>query len=255
VPRGAFSVGERSPRANTGPSLFIEDMSDQRRQHQRAPRAISATVSRNCARFGTFRVINLSAGGALFRGSRPAPVGEQIDVALSLPTGTFIDASAVVLREGRLHDRPTFAVMFANLPPESQAAIDAVVRAALEELQRADVLVVDYSEPSCRALGERLLRLGLGSYSVTTALEALHTLAASHRFRAGLIGLYLGADDGREVLVHLGGKHPRVRRVLMAPTMTPAELLSAAQEMPAGAPHAVLAGGWSDTDLRRALQL
>jgi CheY-like chemotaxis protein len=215
---------------------------------------MSAALSRNCARLGTFRVINLSAGGALFRGARPVAVGDAIDLALSLPGGQYVDTSAVVLREGRLHERPTFAVAFVDPSPAARDAIEAVVRAALEELRTAEVLVVDFSEQACRDCAERLQRLGLRSYGVTTALEALHTLDADHHFQAALVNVYLGADDGREVLVHLATKHPRVRRILMSTTLSRHALLSATESMTTGAPHALLPGTCADPQFRQALQ-
>jgi ActR/RegA family two-component response regulator len=228
-------------------------MFEERRRHERAPRATSATLSRNCVRFGSFRAIDLSAGGALFRGASPVGVGQRIDLALPLPTGAFVDTAAVVLRQGRLHDRDTFAVAFPELAPEARAALDAAVRTAREELQRARVLVVDYDERTAQPLAERLRCLEVAGYVVATALEALHTLDAPHRFEAALVSLTLGAEDGREVLAALGARHPRVRRVLRSTSMSHAELAAASAGLAAGAPHALLAGPASYGDLLRAL--
>jgi ActR/RegA family two-component response regulator len=228
-------------------------MLEERRRHARAARATSATLSRNCVRFGSFRAIDLSAGGALFRGASPVGVGQRLDLALPLSTGAFVDTAAIVLRQGRLHDRDTFAVGFPDLAPEARAAIDAAVRAAREELRRAQVLVVDYGERTGRRLAERLRSLDVACYLVATALEALHTLDAAHGFEAALVGLTLGAEDGREVLAALEARHPRVRRVLMSPSMSHAELAAASAGPTAGAPHALLAGSPSDGELLCAL--
>jgi CheY-like chemotaxis protein len=215
---------------------------------------MSAALSRNCARLGTFRVINLSADGALFRGARPIAARDVIDLGLSLTDGRHIDTSALVLREGELHRQTTFAVVFADPSPALRAALEAVVREALEDLRRAAVLVVDFSEQACRDCAERLQRLGLRSYGVTTALEALHTLDAAHHFQAALVNIHLGVDDGREVLVHLASQHPHIRRILMSPTLRREELLSLTESMTTGAPHALLPGACAGAELAAAMQ-
>lgn len=228
-------------------------MSEQRRHHQRAPLAMSATVSANGTRFGMFRVLNLSAGGALFRGARPVEVGEHVDLALTLPTGEYVNLAAVVLREGRLHSRPTFAVVFADIAATLQITIQRVVTAALEELRAAQVLVVDGREEVCHNLREKARRCGFTTFAVTTALEALHCVDAGARFRTALVNAYLGADEGSEVLRYLGERHPTIRRVLVSTTTTRFDLMSATGGMAVGAPHAILAGAWSEVDFKLAL--
>ena len=228
-------------------------MYEQRRQHERAPLALSATAFRESARLGTFRIVNLSAGGALFRGARPVPVGEQVDLSISLPTGEFVRTSGVVLREGRLHDRPIFAVVFAGISAADQRAVQDLVAAVLEQMRQAYVFFVDGSEGACRGLCDRARRCGFPSFAVTTALEALHVLDAGAKFRTVFVSLYLGADDGREVLRYLDARYPGVRRVLMSAALTRFDLMEASAAMTTGSPHALVAGQCSDSDFKLAL--
>jgi CheY-like chemotaxis protein len=226
---------------------------EQRRQHERAPLALSATAFRDRARLGSFRVVNLSAGGALFRGTRPVPVGEQVDLSISLPTGEFVRTRGVVLREGRLHERPIFAVAFAGISAADRRAVQELVAAVLEQMRQAYVLFIDGSEAACRALCEKARRCGFPSFAVTTALEALHLLDAGVKFRSVFVSLYLGGDDGREVLRHLEAKCPGVRRVLMSAALTRFDLMEASGAMTVGAPHGLLAGQCSDSDFKLAI--
>jgi hypothetical protein len=227
-------------------------MSQDRRTDPRAPVATSALVSRGDEEFGRFLVINLSAGGALLRGRRPVPTGQAVELEIGLPTGGFVKVGALILREGRIQGRPTFAVAFVTPPASTRESIGNAVRVTLERARRASTLLILHSEETCRALAVQLNRLGIQSFAVTTAVAAIHCLGET-TFRTAIVDLYLGADDGREILVYLAGKHPGVRRILTSGEVPRVDLWQHCQEMTVGAPHALLAWPWTDATVKQAL--
>ncbi len=233
--------------------MLGESVSDQRRQHERAPIAVSAAAVRDGSKLGQFRAVNISANGALFLGARPVEVGEEMTLTFSLPTGELIRTPALVIREGRQHDRTVFAVVFLGVAAGDQQAIQTVVAAALEEMRKAYVVFVDRSEQTCRNLRERAQRCGFASFAVTSVMDAIQVLEIAARVRTAIVNLYLGADDGRELLKHLASKQPGVRRILMSTTLSRFDLLDATATMTVGAPHAVLTGAFTTSDFKLAL--
>jgi hypothetical protein len=215
------------------------------------PLALTASITARDQRL-TARVVNLSAGGALLRGNRPADVGDQLEMALGLPSGAQAQTPAVMLREGRLHGRPTFAVAFVGIAAPATQALAALVDDALARLRRAQVLVVDSSEAACRRVSERLGKLRLQAVATGTALDALVTLEAGVRLKAAMVNQFLMADDPVEVLAQVGKLQPRARRILVSATR--GNPLGVVFDGGAGAsePQVILPSGWTESDLRQA---
>jgi hypothetical protein len=103
---------------------------EERRKYRRATVAMHATVLSDGTSLGTFNILNLSASGALLRGSVPLIVGQPISVLLELSARTLLRASAVVVRKtaGR---PPQFAISFDRFLNGNREVVHAAVMQVL----------------------------------------------------------------------------------------------------------------------------
>ncbi|HEY0708076.1 MAG TPA: PilZ domain-containing protein [Polyangia bacterium] len=113
---------------------------EDRRRDPRVPFATCATLWLGAAEIGVYRIVDLSAGGALIEGRCPAPVGYALTANFHL-AGFEIPVAAVVARnENPRVER--FAIRFEAMLPEAREWIRALVQEVREPAYDAADLVV-----------------------------------------------------------------------------------------------------------------
>jgi CheY-like chemotaxis protein len=227
----------------------------ERRRHPRAPIAASAVLLKGEQRLGSYRVINLSAGGLLLAGEAPPEGPETLRVSLRVGGDATLKAQVALLRQAHAHRAPSFALSFVDLDADAEDMIQNAVLEALEQATTASVLVVDDSPEICHALRLQLSRLGHRSYTVGTPLEAVDYLEQPNQVSVALVDLVLCGSNGLDVLAYLAEQHPGVRRVLMSGRAQPGQLELARHSLFKFSAHDVLAKPWTDGALTRAIAL
>jgi CheY-like chemotaxis protein len=214
---------------------------EERRRNPRRGVVATAAIFSADKLHGTYRVRDLSAGGARLGGAIELPVGSEVSLLLQVRGRAPFTLSARVLRrEGRGSAR-SFSVAFVALSAEDE---DAIHEALIEVLEResardsATVLVL-YGDGEGRDTLERELEgLGLAAVAVSTPLEALDYLErADTRIATVLVDLSLGASQGLDLLEFVEEHHPRVRRIIIADEPDPSRPDRALRS---GRAHAVL---------------
>jgi two-component system cell cycle sensor histidine kinase/response regulator CckA len=147
------------------------------------------------------------------------------------------------------------ALTFQGLSPEAEDLIQDLV---LEHLQQASalrapsVLVVDGSPEARQTLAQAIQALGQHVVTAASPLEALQILADDDQsLRVALVELFLGQNDGLDLLCYLEQVRPRMRRVLMSGQVRPCQLRLALRHHRI---HAVLSKPWTQAALVEALQ-
>jgi CheY-like chemotaxis protein len=114
------------------------------------------------------------------------------------------------------------------------------------------ILLVDDCENTCRALGRDLRALGRCSLAVSDPTSAVMLLLDPDvRVEAAVVDLFLGADDGLDLLGFLEKRHPDIRRVLISGQVRSAQLDLA---LASGRADAVLSKPWSRKALAAVLR-
>jgi Tfp pilus assembly protein PilZ len=74
------------------------------------------------------RITVLSRSGAFIRTSSPAPVGQEITISITLPSGGKVEVPGVVANQilGPDPERQGMGVRFTRMPREAMAAIDSL---------------------------------------------------------------------------------------------------------------------------------
>jgi CheY-like chemotaxis protein len=188
----------------------------ERRRHWRAPLWATATLSIETRHLGTFAVVNLSAGGALFVGDIPAALGAPVRLLLTLPGGSSVRASAALVRRDQSRQGSAFALAFTALAAEDEEVIQRAVSAALDEARAASVLIVAESSDESAALTAQMNGLGWRAFAVRTPLEAAHVLEEPNHLSLAVVDIVLGAGEKVDLLAYLAERHPSVRRVLLS---------------------------------------
>jgi len=200
---------------------------------------------------GSYRVLNLSAVGALLVG-RPPGVA-KLEALVRLSTGQTVRAGATVARhEGGADDAAAFAVAFSAVTPADQKVIGKVVLTALEDARDATALVVVEAPEAWQVLRRELTSLGHPSFVVSTLKDALRFLEAPNVLTLALVDLGLPASDVEKVLSTLATKHPHIRRVTMALPAKPARGTARTRVQPLA--QATLPSPWTRDSLSRALR-
>ena len=234
-------------------------MSRDRRRHVRAPLLAHVMLFQEQRCLGSFRVLNVSAGGVLLSGESPTLTGRKITVILELPGLRPLRAEAVVARNlaspagpqrlrRPVRDEPdelAFALAFTRISASGQDLLQDAVLMTLEEAGAATVLIAAASIGTGLALKRDLERLGRPSFCVSSAQEAIRFFELKNAVSVALIDEAFAHDDEVRLLDHLADRQPRVLRVLLSPQDT--TLHSQAEE--------VLALPWAREDLRRLLRL
>jgi CheY-like chemotaxis protein len=170
---------------------------------------------------GNFRVLNLSAGGALLVGRAPRQRPAEFDVLVRLSTGRTVRAAGVIVREESVDESSVFAIEFVRLARADREEIDSLLLTAIEDERDPTALVV-VAESELRQLLRRQLKgLGHPSFGVSSAEDAITFLASPNVVKVALIDLSLDAELADKVLNHLAKKHPKIRRIVMNAQGTP----------------------------------
>jgi hypothetical protein len=232
-------------------------MSRDRRRHIRAPLLAHAMLFQEQRCLGSFRVLNVSAGGVLLAGESPTLTTRKITVILELPGIKPLRAEAVVARNlvrsaasdpGRRpgdQDEHAFALAFTRISASGQDAVQDAVLMTLEEAGAATVLIATESIGSGLALKRDLEGLGRPAFCVNSAMEAARFFELKNEVSIALVDEIFAKDPGTHLLGQLATEQPRVLRVLLSAQDT--TLHPEAEE--------VLALPWLPEDLHRLLQL
>lgn len=200
---------------------------------------------------GNFRVLNLSAGGALLVGRAPKNRAPRFDVLVRLSTGRTVRAAAMVVREESVDDSSVFAIEFASLSPDDREAIDNLLLTAIEDERDPTALIV-VSAPEMRHLLRRQLNgLGHPSFGVSSREDAVRFLEAPNAVQVALVDLGSDQTEGDKVLAYLAENQPNVRRIVMASQTTPVTR-APGQTHPLA--QAVIGTPWTREGLVRALR-
>jgi hypothetical protein len=108
--------------------MMTEPQGPEARKHPRAEVRASALVVTATAYVGTYRVRNLSIGGALLAGTSLLIVGERIGIVFRIKGVEGMSVPADVLRaERRESGDQFFAAAFRDLSPVAESAIGRIV--------------------------------------------------------------------------------------------------------------------------------
>jgi hypothetical protein len=180
----------------------------------RVPFLATVALLRDKQYIGTFRVLNISAGGVLVAGQLPVSRNDKLEVLLQLPSGRPLRVEATVAREATGADGPAFALQLVRVSPGAEDLIHSAVVTALQEARAAAVLMVSHSLELCVALRRELRSVGQLSFAVGSPLEAVHFFTQPNAVGAVLVDAAMGASARDDVLAYLADEHPRVLRVV-----------------------------------------
>jgi hypothetical protein len=191
-------------------------MGAERRRSVRVPFLATVALLRDKQYIGTFRVLNISAGGVLVAGQLPEGRSEKLEVLLQLPSGRPLRVEATVAREATGAEAPAFALQLVRVSPGAEDLIHSAVVTALQEARAAAVLMVSHSLELCVALRRELRSVGQLSFAVGSPLEAVHFFTQPSSVGAVLVDAAMGASARDDVLAYLADEHPRVLRVVVS---------------------------------------
>jgi hypothetical protein len=200
---------------------------------------------------GSYRVLNLSSGGALLVGRVPA-VTQGLEVLVRLSTGRTVRANATVAREEGDGDAAVFAIAFSHVTPADQEVIGKVVLTALEDARDATALIVVAVPEDWHLLRRELTTLGHPSFVVSTREDALRFLEAPNVLTVAFVDTSLPAGNVEQVLSTLATNHPHIRRVAMAVPSKTARGTARTRVQPLA--QAILPAPWTHDSLTRALR-
>jgi hypothetical protein len=224
----------------------------EKRRGPRGPVSATAVLLKGEHHLGSFRVLNLSAGGALLVGRPPDGPSDDLEVLVRLSTGRTVRAPAAIVREDSVDEASVFALAFGTVATDDLEAIHNVVLTALEDARDATALIVAGAPEAWHLLRRELGSLGHPSFVVSTREDALRFVGAPNVLTLALVDLALNAKDVDDVLTTLAAKYPHIRRIVMA---SPAKSPRHAATPPAPPPlaHDVLANPWTHDSLSRVL--
>ena len=187
----------------------------ERRRSVRVPILATATLFRDKEPMGTYRVLNLSAGGVLLAGTLPVSRTDKIESLLQLPSGRPLRLEATVAREWSGPPTPAFALQLVRVSPGAEDLIHGAVVTALQEARAAAILTVSQSLEVCAALRRELRDVGRVSFAVSSPLDAVQFLAQPNGVSAVLVDATLGVSVRNDLMANLADEHPDVLRVLL----------------------------------------
>jgi hypothetical protein len=194
-------------------------MGENKRRYVRASVLMYATVFRDDEGLGTFRVQNLSIGGALLEGVCPVNAGEDLELLLELASNVVLRTQATVVRASAASPA-TFALSFHPLPTTWTAAIQSSVNESLAAVERANVLIVCDREETGIELRADLQALGHNAVSVGGPLEVLRCLELGKGVEIAIVDSAFCNDAAGGLFQLLASEHPRIRRILLVDPAT-----------------------------------
>jgi CheY-like chemotaxis protein len=223
---------------------------DQRRS-PRGPVSATVVLLARGKPLGSYRVLNLSKGGALLVGRAPEGSSPELEALVRLSTGRTVRARARVARQEGIEEATVFALAFSRMAPADQKVIGRVVLTALADARDATALIVAAVPEDWQVLRRELGSLDHPSFVVSTRQDALRFLEAPNVLALALVDLGLPAGDVQQVLSELAKRHPHVRRVALAP---PGPARSKARTRVPPLAQATLPSPWSHESLVAALR-
>jgi hypothetical protein len=221
----------------------------------RVPFLATVALLRDKQYIGTFRVLNISAGGVLVAGQLPVARTDRLELLLQLPSGRPLRVEAVVAREAT-GGEPAFALQLVRVSPGAEDLIHSAVVTALQEARAAAVLMVSHSLELCVALRRELRSVGQLSFAVGSPLEAVHFFTQPNAVGAVLVDAAMGASARDDVLAYLADEHPRLLRVVVSAEEALPGLAAAAGNVPGDSlAQEVLLKPWTREATIRALRL
>ena len=190
----------------------------ERRRSVRVPILATVTLLRDKEPMGTYRVLNLSAGGVLLAGALPVSRTDKVESLLQLPSGRPLRLEATVAREWSGPPTPAFALQLVRVSPGAEDLIHGAVVTALQEARAAAILTVSPSLEVCAALRRELRDLGRVSFAVSSPLDAVQFLAQPNGVSAVLVDADIGVSVRNDLMASLADEHPDVLRALLRPT-------------------------------------
>jgi CheY-like chemotaxis protein len=205
---------------------------------------------------GPYRVTSISIGGVVLSGRSPLKKNTEVQVLLLAPGQRQMTIEGWVIHQERLGEGEfastvAFCQVVSGVHPAGNEILPDEIGPP-EEPQEALVLVVDDSLGICRALKRDLKSLGYRAvYAVTTVDAIMLLLDPQVPIKAVVVDLFMGPDDGLEILDFLARWFPDIRRVLISGQVRMEQLNLARKS---GRVQAVLQKPWSRDDLARALE-
>jgi len=214
---------------------------------------MTATVS-SPTQLATYRVHDVSAGGALLTDGPLLAIDDTVEIVLRLRSNVVARLAATVVRHHAQGARGAgLGIAFVHDTDETEDRLqDAAVR-ELERLARPAVLVASHAPDAPGLLAIPIERLGVPALLVTTPLEAIAALIdADASIGAVVVDSALGAGNAIELLGAIAEACPEVRRVFMSRSARPLETELVRTR---GAAHATLSIPTTPDRLRAALSL
>jgi hypothetical protein len=187
----------------------------ERRRSVRVSLLATVTLLRDKEPMGTYRVLNLSAGGVLLAGTLPVSRTDKVEALLQLPSGRPLRLEAKVAREWSGPPTPAFALQLVRVSPGAEDLIHGAVVTALQEARAAAILTVSPSLEVCAALRRELRDLGRVSFAVSSPLDAVQFLAQPNGVSVVLVDASIGVSVRNDLMANLADEHPDVLRVLL----------------------------------------
>ena len=194
-------------------------MGENRRRHARASVVMHTTLFRREDALGTFRVQNLSLGGALVEGTAPLEVGQPFELLLELSPSVLLRATATIVRQVQL-PQPSFALAFSEVLDGRAAALEAAVAENLYAAQTASVLVACDDDLVGKDLARAIQSAGHGCIHVTRELEIIHCLEGKSCLRTAIVDSSFGTKGAGQTLAYLADARPQIRSLLMVDAAT-----------------------------------
>jgi hypothetical protein len=97
----------------------------------RAPVSTCVTLSLGHDELGVYRVVDLSAGGALLEGRCPVPLGHEVTARLHFSPFEVV-AGAVAVRRDHRDGAEVFAVSFELMAPEVRDCVQRLVEVSAD---------------------------------------------------------------------------------------------------------------------------
>lgn len=220
---------------------------------------IEATAfARNGDSTSTYRITNLSAGGALLADADGAEMTSNRDLhlALNLPDLQSIEVAGRVVRT--LVDdngRKKYGIAFRDVDPYTEDLIHNFLLSKLESPKktRPFVLVVNDSVEIRRTLERELRAIGVPALLTAMPLDAMRLLTNKEvHVDLAIVDCFLGPEDGMLLLKYMEKEFPNVQRILTSEQQHVCQLDLA---LSFGRAHATLVRPWDSEQLSQLIRL
>ncbi len=202
----------------------------------------------------SYRVENLSAGGALLSGDPPLVLESEYRLILNLPDSRPIALTGRVVRQHvDANGKKGYGIAFQGTDADTEDYIHNVILSHLENQPEPtpSILVVDDCANVRHAIKRELRSLGMSVVLAAMPLDALRLLLDKGiQIEVAIVDLFLGSADGFQLLKYLETEHPHIRRILISGHPRACQLDLAVST---GHAHAVLPKPWDREQIARAI--